>query len=41
MRRKEPSRPGYRKIFRRWITVNGRRVYRRNGGVFILWVKDE
>lgn len=40
MKRKPPKKPGKRLIFRPWITVNGKRVYPRNGGVFPIWVDN-
>lgn len=40
MRGTSPPRPGMRMICRPWITVKGRRVYPRRGGVFCFWVKD-
>lgn len=34
------SKPGYVVIFRPWITRNGKRIYRKNGGMFRLEVKS-
>ena len=38
-----PPRPGQRPIFRPWIThpVTGKRVYPKNGRVFVIWIDDE
>lgn len=37
-----PQRPGKRPIFRPWIThpITGKRIYRKNGGMFIIWVDE-
>ena len=35
------SKPGFVVIFRPWITRNGKRIYRKNGGMFRLEVKSE
>lgn len=31
----------YRKIYTRYITRNGRRIYHPKGGVFVFWVAVE
>ena len=34
------KRPGCTVIYRPWITRNGKRIYRKNGGMFRLEVKS-
>lgn len=41
MRKRPPKKPRKRLIFRPWITVKGKRVYPRKGGVFPIWVDDD
>lgn len=35
-----PRRPGRRLVCRQWITVKGRRIYRKNGQPFCFWVDE-
>lgn len=28
-------------VYSRYITIKGRRIYRKNGGVFRFWVDDD
>lgn len=39
--RKTKKKKGKKLIFRRWITVDGKRIYPRNGGVFPIWVDED
>lgn len=39
MKRKVANRPGYRLVYARYVTRNGRRIYPKRARCFRFWVK--
>lgn len=42
LQRHKSDRPGYHLIFRPWVTIKktGKRIYRKNGKMFAIWIKN-